>query len=170
MYKLKKCPFCGGIAKRYTITNEDEVANVGGDVICCTQCGFSTAVFFGEKEGLEEAWNNRVKDNAIRNLEAKISFQKQEIAGMQSTLKTRTKALDAMSWVWCTGGCDGGVFQKNIDQFVTQEMIDIIENNLNELKTWYTNYNFKKEWNNFTPEEKQKWFDNKLKKQENVNY
>ena len=49
-------------------------------------------------------------------------------------------------------------------------MIDIIENNLNELKTWYTNYNFKKEWNNFTPEEKQKWFDNKLKKQENVNY
>lgn len=59
MSDLMPCPFCGGSALRITITDEDEVSNVGGDVICCTKCDACTRVFFGEKEGIEDAWNTR---------------------------------------------------------------------------------------------------------------
>lgn len=44
---------------RFTIEDDMEVANVGGDVIACTKCQCSTRVFFGEKVGIEEAWNTR---------------------------------------------------------------------------------------------------------------
>ena len=56
---LLPCPFCGGMARRVTITDEAEVANIGGDVITCIDCDACTRVFFGEKEGLREAWNRR---------------------------------------------------------------------------------------------------------------
>lgn len=56
---LKPCPFCGGRAERFTITDDDEVANIGGDVITCQQCGASSQVQFGEKATLAEAWNRR---------------------------------------------------------------------------------------------------------------
>lgn len=56
---LLPCPFCGGRAMRITIADDAEVANVGGDVIACTKCQCSTRVFFGEKVGIEEAWNTR---------------------------------------------------------------------------------------------------------------
>ena len=60
MSELKPCPFCGGKAQRITITDEAEFANVGGDIITCTKCDCSTRVFFGEKEGIEDAWNRRI--------------------------------------------------------------------------------------------------------------
>lgn len=56
---LKPCPFCGGRAERFTITDDDEVANIGGDVITCQQCNASSQVQFGEKATLAEAWNRR---------------------------------------------------------------------------------------------------------------
>jgi Lar family restriction alleviation protein len=57
--ELKPCPFCGGEAERFTITAEAEVSNIGGDVIACKKCEASTRVFFGEKEGIVNAWNAR---------------------------------------------------------------------------------------------------------------
>ncbi|WP_140386089.1 MULTISPECIES: Lar family restriction alleviation protein [Acetobacter] len=57
--ELQPCPFCGAIAERCDI-GEEEPQNVGGSVISCTKCLCSTRVFFGEKEGLYEAWNTRV--------------------------------------------------------------------------------------------------------------
>lgn len=60
MTGLKHCPFCGGKPQRITITDESEAANIGGDVITCADCDASTRVFFGEKEGIEEAWNTRL--------------------------------------------------------------------------------------------------------------
>lgn len=53
---LKPCPFCGGDAERFEC---EETDNIGGDVIGCKKCGASTRVFFGEKEGVEDAWNTR---------------------------------------------------------------------------------------------------------------
>lgn len=56
---LKPCPFCGGEAERFEC---EEADNTGGDVIGCKKCQASTRVFFGEKEGLIEAWNTRHPD------------------------------------------------------------------------------------------------------------
>lgn len=55
---LLPCPFCGGDAKRFEC---EETDNIGGDVICCTVCYASSKVIFGEKVGLEEAWNTRAQ-------------------------------------------------------------------------------------------------------------
>ena len=54
--ELKPCPFCGGKAKRVTLQDEE---NFGGDVIVCINCDACSRVVFGEKEGLNEAWNAR---------------------------------------------------------------------------------------------------------------
>jgi Lar family restriction alleviation protein len=55
---LSPCPFCGSAAERIELTDGD---NAGGSVIGCTKCEASTRVFFGEKDGLTEAWNDRPK-------------------------------------------------------------------------------------------------------------
>ena len=54
--KLEPCPFCGGEAERFVC---EETDNIGGHVIGCKVCQASTRVFFGEHEGLLEAWNTR---------------------------------------------------------------------------------------------------------------
>jgi len=57
--ELKPCPFCGGKAERFTLTEEDEPMNAGGDVITCTKCQASSHVEFGRKENLVSHWNTR---------------------------------------------------------------------------------------------------------------
>lgn len=61
--ELKPCPFCGGKAKRVTLQDEE---NFGGDVIVCINCDACSRVVFGEKEGLNEAWNARAQLAAIQ--------------------------------------------------------------------------------------------------------
>lgn len=57
---LLPCPFCGGEAKRITLTEADG-DDEGGDVIYCTGvCGASSHVEFGFKENLVSLWNTRL--------------------------------------------------------------------------------------------------------------
>lgn len=62
--ELLPCPFCGSLAQRITI-GEDEPNNAGGDVICCTKCQASSRVEFGRKENLVSAWNTRHRAAAL---------------------------------------------------------------------------------------------------------
>lgn len=55
---LKPCPFCGGKAERIDIYWQDD-PNYGGSFIHCPECLASSKLIFGEKVGLEEAWNRR---------------------------------------------------------------------------------------------------------------
>lgn len=60
MGRLKPCPFCGGKAERVDIDPTDErEPNAGGSYIACPNCYASSKVIFGDKTGLEEAWNLR---------------------------------------------------------------------------------------------------------------
>ena len=65
--ELKPCPFCGGEAQRFTLTEEDEPMNAGGDVITCTKCQASSHVEFGRKENLAECWNTRTTSLAAQD-------------------------------------------------------------------------------------------------------
>jgi Lar family restriction alleviation protein len=56
--ELLPCPFCGGEAERFTLEDDE---NLGGDVICCTDCQASSNVEFGFKENLVANWNRRTE-------------------------------------------------------------------------------------------------------------
>ena len=72
--ELKPCPFCGGPAERVNIDPTDEhEPNCGGSYIFCPSCLACSKVVFGEKIGLEEAWNMRTThDRALEALDAAI--------------------------------------------------------------------------------------------------
>lgn len=64
---LLPCPFCGGEAQCFTLTEEDEPMNAGGDVITCLRCQASSHVEFGRKENLVECWNTRTTSLAAQD-------------------------------------------------------------------------------------------------------
>ena len=80
MIDLKPCPFCGGRAERIDLDEDETDPNYGGSFIYCPDCLASSKLIFGEKVGLEEAWNNRkaapsAKPGAIREALQNIADQ-----------------------------------------------------------------------------------------------
>jgi len=70
--ELLPYPFCGGKAERVNIEDEAD-PNYGGSYIACPECLACSKLVFGEKVGLEEAWNRRARpsrpeDAALREL------------------------------------------------------------------------------------------------------
>ena len=64
--ELKPCPFCGSPAEMVNIDSTDEhEPNCGGSYIFCPSCLTSSKVVFGEKIGLEEAWNMRTTHDRV---------------------------------------------------------------------------------------------------------
>ena len=60
MEELRSCPFCGHDAERIDLDDDETNPNYGGSFIMCPECLASSKIVFGEKVGLEEAWNRRV--------------------------------------------------------------------------------------------------------------
>jgi len=59
---LLPCPFCGGESERIDLPADDPTEpNAGGSFIHCPACLASSKLVFGEKVGLEEAWNARAR-------------------------------------------------------------------------------------------------------------
>ena len=62
--QLKPCPFCGGAAHFFKITDLDD-KNFGGEGICCGSCPITTDLMFSLMEDckpkLAEAWNRRAQ-------------------------------------------------------------------------------------------------------------
>lgn len=63
--KLKKCPFCGSVARYMVIDEEDGGPHAGGEYIECTKCKASTSIMFPTMDDVTELviekWNSRVK-------------------------------------------------------------------------------------------------------------
>lgn len=63
--KLKRCPFCGGIARFGKCDDGYEIddPNFGAEFVECSNCRTSTKLMFATKEDvtpfLAELWNNR---------------------------------------------------------------------------------------------------------------
>ena len=78
------------------------------------------------------------KDEIIANL-------RREITIMREALEKKNKALAALHYVWCSGGCNGGVHYydgKGPDE-ITEELVQVAERNTKRLRTWFENYKHK---------------------------
>ena len=69
----------------------------------------------------------------------KINNLRGEVGSLRDTLKHRKLALDALHYVWCSGGCDGGVHQYS-DEPLTAEIVAEAVRNTERLVQWYINH------------------------------
>jgi hypothetical protein len=79
----------------------------------------------------------------IQELEEKIKSQKRELTLKDEALRRRSIAVDAMYWVWCDGGCYGGVNRHELVSPLTEEIVQAAENNTRRLRRWYDNKIFR---------------------------
>jgi len=80
-----------------------------------------------------------------------------EINRLHKDLERKNKKLDALLWVWCDGGCDGGV-NRYTPKELTLEMVETAERNTKRLRSWYENHKFKKQWKLMSDQERNEWF------------
>jgi hypothetical protein len=79
-----------------------------------------------------------------------------EVFKLNEKLRRKNIALDAMAWVWCDGGCDGGVYRR-VDMVLTEEVVARAERNTKRLRRWLENRAFKARWESMTNKERSEW-------------
>ena len=62
---------------------------------------------------------------------------------LQDSLHEKNLALDAMGFVWCDGGCEGGIYRYN-NKELTEEILKKAEQNVKRMRTWFENNRYKK--------------------------
>lgn len=74
----------------------------------------------------------------IRELRRQVTVKDQ-------ALFERNKQLDAMGWVWCSGGCAKGVYryEGRKPEELTEEVMGIIRKNMARLEAWYANHEYR---------------------------
>ena len=80
----------------------------------------------------------------LREREAKL---KRELTYSRDNNHKRNLELDALHYVWCDGGCYGGVHRydgKGVEG-ITEEVVELAERNTKRLRTWFENFKFRQE-------------------------
>ncbi len=67
---------------------------------------------------------------------------KAQITYLQQTLERKNKELDALTYVWCSGGCEGGAARYTDDE-ITEEIVALAERNTKRLRAWFENHKIK---------------------------
>lgn len=62
--------------------------------------------------------------------------RKAELKHLQECLRRKNRELDALHYVWCSGGCKGGT-HRYTDQPVTAELVAEAIRNTDRLVQWY---------------------------------
>lgn len=82
------------------------------------------------------------RDEEIKRLREKVANQAHQLKWQQESLAQKNRALDAMHWVWCDGGCRLGAGRYDSEgrykgvgvDSITEEAIAIVERNLARMK------------------------------------
>jgi hypothetical protein len=74
----------------------------------------------------------------IKELESVVSNQRHQLKQHNEALRAKNRALDALHYVWCSGGCESGT-HRYIDEKVTEEIVRDAEYNVQRLRTWFIN-------------------------------
>jgi len=84
-------------------------------------------------------------------LEKKIAKQAQELAILNKALAEKNRELDAMHYVWCDGGCQGGV-HRYTKEALTEDVVERAERNTKRLRTWLENRKYRDSYEAKPPE------------------
>lgn len=63
---------------------------------------------------------------------------RRQISIMQESLRSKNLELDSMHYVWCDGGCGGGVHRWTEGR-IDKELVERAERNAHRLRTWFEN-------------------------------
>lgn len=70
-----------------------------------------------------------------------------EVTQARENNETRNRELDALHYVWCNGGCHGGVHRYcGSPDDITEEVVLAAERNTSRLRSWFVNRIYKKAW------------------------
>jgi len=95
----------------------------------------------------------------LKNQE-KIKTLKETIRFLETKLNEKNIALDAMYWVWCDGGCAGGVNRYATGK-LTEKIVEKAENNTKRLRQWFSNNNFRAVWDGMSEQQRSEWFEDR---------
>jgi hypothetical protein len=70
-------------------------------------------------------------------LNKKIVAQARELTIKEQAIKERNLALDALHWVWCSGGCHKGTHRFGSEEPITAEHVVVAERNTKRLREWF---------------------------------
>jgi len=63
-----------------------------------------------------------------------------EVDEMRKKSEEKNRELDAMHYVWCSGGCEGGTHRwEGSPDDVTEEIVALAERNTGRLRAWFEN-------------------------------
>lgn len=77
----------------------------------------------------------------LEQAKAKISKQRHALRWANDANRQRNIELDALRYVWCSGGCPTGVARWSTP--VTQEHVDAAVRNTERLVAWWKNYQYR---------------------------
>lgn len=81
----------------------------------------------------------------LERLKDKNRSQANVITDLKEVLERKNRDLDALHFVWCTGGCPGGVHRFDRDAILTEDVVLSAERNTTRLRKWYNSVKWKTE-------------------------
>jgi hypothetical protein len=79
----------------------------------------------------------------VESLKATIKRLRRQIRIANEGAHRRNLDLDALHYVWCNGGCEGGVHRWTDRAPLTEELVSAAENNTERMRTWLRNYQYR---------------------------
>jgi hypothetical protein len=110
---------------------------------------FDIVTLYGAREEFDIISSKENRPH-IDNLEQQeiIHKQRRELAQLNEALRLKNRELDSMHYVWCDGGCGGGVhrFEPMNGVPLTEEIVKAAEANTRRLRSWFVNAQARKEY------------------------
>ena len=76
------------------------------------------------------------KDEQIKELKSQLHIA-------TANNRERNREMDALHYVWCNGGCEGGV-SRYVGEEITEDIVKSAERNTSRLRTWFNSFKSKK--------------------------
>lgn len=102
----------------------------------CLECGLSW-------EPLRGAGNQQMPACPVCRLREVVVGLRRELKEQHIAGRVRNLALDSLHYVWCNGGCEGGVHRFDHRAPLTNEIVTEAERNVSRMRAWLTNHRYR---------------------------